>query len=119
MDVPDREKGINKSPSRTLADESCGKKGILVRTPQEEAEKEAKWRTGKNAERKRKKRKIMLSEKIDSVLTHQVLGIPVLSLILLINQKAIEAPGDKKDDGNFGDEFGKGSRKPLPWLAIK
>jgi ferrous iron transport protein B len=81
MEVPERENGNSRSPGRTLVTESCGKEEIHAGTSsQEKAEKKAKWRAGKNAERE--KGKIALSESIDSVLTHPVLGIPVLFLVL-------------------------------------
>lgn len=85
MEVPDRKKGDKESsnnPGRALVNESRGKKEILAGITQGKSEKEAKWGTGKNAEKKREKGEIMLSESIDSVLTHPVLGIPVLFLVL-------------------------------------
>jgi len=81
MEVPGREKENNESLSKTLAEESCAKQEIIG-TPQEKAEKGAKGRAGKIGERKTEKQKIMFSEKIDNILIHPVLGIPVLFLVL-------------------------------------
>lgn len=82
MEVPDREKENNENLSRTRTEEKSGKKEILAGVPQEKAEKEAKKRAGKTGERKTEKRKIVLSESIDSLLTHPLFGIPVLFLVL-------------------------------------
>lgn len=82
MEVPDRENENNENLSRTRTEEKSGKKEILAGVPQEKAEKEAKKRAGKTGERKTEKRKIVLSESIDSLLTHPLFGIPVLFLVL-------------------------------------
>ncbi len=103
MEVPERE-GENKgSFGKTLAEGSHINQKI-VGTPQEEMEKEYKRKEGeieaskvvaskvgvstsgtrKNGVRERDQQKMMLLEKIDNILIHPVLGIPVLLLVLYL-----------------------------------
>ena len=75
--------GFHGTSSRIWTEEGYGEKEILACAPKE------REKTEKEAERKAEigrritdKKKIMLSESIDNVLTHPILGIPVLFLVL-------------------------------------
>jgi ferrous iron transport protein B len=82
MNVSCREKENKEDlSSRVLTGEGTSEKGILASNPKEKVKNGAKWR-GEVRERKANKKKIMLSENIDNVLTHPILGIPVLFLVL-------------------------------------
>jgi ferrous iron transport protein B len=82
MNVSCREKENKEDlSSRVLTGEGPWEKEILASNPKEKVKKGAKWRE-EVGERKTHKKNIMLSESIDNVLTHPILGVPVLFLVL-------------------------------------
>lgn len=81
MGASGREREKNGIFSVDLAEENHPKQGISGNS-QVIKEKVAKERAKENKERKKGNQKIMLSEKIDNILIHPILGIPVLLLVL-------------------------------------
>ncbi len=81
MEVPGRKKENSDSFNRIPEEESRIEKKI-INASWEKAEKETKKKTGKTGKRETENKKIMFSEKIDNILIHPVLGIPVLLLVL-------------------------------------
>ncbi len=83
MEMPDR---IERSSGKTgiiRSEENAGKKEDYTCVLQKKAKSEKYIeKAGKTEERKKQKRNIEFSDKIDSILIHPVLGIPVLFLVL-------------------------------------
>ena len=83
MEMPDRMERNSEEAGIIRAEENTGKKEDYTCVLQEKTKSEKqREKTGKREERKTQTRNIEFSDKIDSILIHPVLGIPVLFLVL-------------------------------------
>ncbi|MCO5380737.1 MAG: ferrous iron transport protein B [Methanosarcina barkeri] len=83
MEMPDRRETNSEETGIIRAQENTGKKEDYTCVLQEKTKSEKqREKAGKREERKTQTRNIEFSDKIDSILVHPVLGIPVLFLVL-------------------------------------
>ncbi|MGA9187079.1 MAG: ferrous iron transport protein B [Methanosarcina sp.] len=83
MEMPDRRERNSEEAGIIRAQENTGKKEDYTCVLQEKTKSEKqREKAGKREERKTQTRNIEFSDKIDSILVHPVLGIPVLFLVL-------------------------------------
>ncbi|MDR7666455.1 ferrous iron transport protein B [Methanosarcina sp. Z-7115] len=83
MEMPDRREINSEEAGIIRAQENTGKKEDYTCVSQEKTKSEKqREKAGKREERKTQTRNIEFSDKIDSILVHPVLGIPVLFLVL-------------------------------------